>query len=342
MTEFKSAIIGVSARAAEHAEAYRHVPRASIVASCSRRPTERETFARRYAVPRQYDNYQEMIEKERPDLLHVVTPPDVRIEVLRCASSSAVPAVLMEKPLGTDTSNLVALTQYADVSSPKVVVNHQLHFHQRMRELRRKVQDGALGDIALVEASARHNLAYQGTHLLQAIRAFMRPASPAAVMGQVAGAAGLDDPHHHWAPDDALAQITFDGGQRAFLRCGHGAPASRGAGSEIYKHKRIAVYGDRGHVRWSMNGWETFIDGQRVSGTHDYVQEDLLAQAALTNAVLDWIVDEQAQPSLDLASALEDFGVMLGIYASALERTSCPLPFAPNSMLLPQLRGALQ
>ena len=57
--------------------------------------------------------------------------------------------------------------------------------------LQRLVQDGAIGDVRFIEASARMNLAYQGTHSLQAIGAFNPGGVPATVFGQVSGAKGL-------------------------------------------------------------------------------------------------------------------------------------------------------
>ena len=54
----------------------------------------------------------------------------------------------------------------------KVAINHQLQFHPRRLVLQRLVNEGAIGKLRFVDASSGLNLAYQGTHSLQAIGAF--------------------------------------------------------------------------------------------------------------------------------------------------------------------------
>ena len=44
---------------------------------------------------------------------------------------------------------------------------------------------------------------------------------------------------------------------QATLRCGENAPRVP-RGDAIYQHKRIAVYGMKGYVHWTMWGWETY------------------------------------------------------------------------------------
>lgn len=47
------------------------------------------------------------------------------------------------------------------------------------------------------------------------------------------------------------------------------------------------MYGSGGHVAWSVWSWEAFVDGELHSGTHDYGEEDVRGQAAMTNALFD-------------------------------------------------------
>ena len=184
------------------------------------------------------------------------------------------------------------------------------------------------------------NLAYQGTHALQAISAFNPGASPVDVFGQVSGAGGLrETPKHHYAPDQCTAVINYDNGVSALLRCGDLAP--RVVDGPVNMHKRIAVYGEAGFAHWTMHGWETRIGNIPRDGTHVYAEEDVLGQAAMTEAMMDWIKDDRAVNPLNIDSALKDFGVILGIYESALERSVVKLPSNPPSGMIEQLRSAL-
>ncbi len=338
----KCAIIGVSGgRARGLAEAYRHVSRGRLVAVSSRQRDKLEAFGSAFGVPAMYTDYREMFERERPDLVHVNTPPSVRLEIFKAAEAAGVPAVLVEKPLAIQGEDYLAIQAFARISRVKIAVNHQLHFHPRRNLLQRQVRDGAIGNLRFIEASAGMNPAYQGTHALQAISAFNPDAAPLDVFGQVSGAEGLaETPRHHYAPDECTGVVNFDNGVSALLRCGAVAPRVI-VGGTINVHKRIAVYGERGFVHWTMHGWETRIDNKHERGEHVYAEEDLLGQAAMTEAMIDWLADDTAVHPLNIEAALSDFSVILGIYESALSRSVVTLPFSPSPDLVGKLRNAL-
>jgi predicted dehydrogenase len=202
------------------------------------------------------------------------------------------------------------------------------------------VREGGIGELRFIEATARLNLAYQGTHALEMVCSFNGGARPTHVIGQVAGECGLAGTKGHHAPDESVASIAFDNGVRAQLLCGGNAPAV-GAGPE-HTHKRIAVYGTRGLVQWTMKGWErSGAEGSIEAGSLDYAAQDVLAQAALTEAAFDWLEDDRKVHPTNLQSSLEQFNVVLGIYASALGRAGVALPVEPEPDLIEKLRAAL-
>ena len=335
---YRCAIIGASgARASGHAEAYKHIKRGKLLAASARTRDKLLEFGDRFQIRALYGDYREMLLKERPDLVHVNTPPTVRLEVLVAAAEAGVPAIILEKPVAIQGEDWLALDRFARGAEVKVAVNHQLHFHPRRRELQRLVRDGVIGDVLFTEASARMNLAYQGTHLLEAIGAFNHGARPTSVFAQLSGAEGLrESPRKHFAPDRSLAAITYDTGARAQLQCGTNAPVV-GSG-RISRHKRIAVYTTRGHLDWTMSSWAVYRDGTLEVGDHDYPDEDILGQAALTESMFDWLEDDAAVHPTNLGSSLRDFNVVLGIYMSALRRQVVALPIHPEANLIQALR----
>ena len=343
---YKCAIIGVSGgRARGHADAFRHVKRGRLAAVSSRNKDKLDAFADEFNVGPRYTDYREMLQKERPDLVFVNTPPNVRLEILEAAKGAGTPALVVEKPIAIAGEDFRAIREFAATSGktddgPKVAINHQLHFHPRRQRLQSLVAEGRIGEVRFVEASCGMNLAYQGTHSLQAIGAFLPGRRPLSVFGQVSGASGLrDTPGKHFAPDESLATVKFEGGVDAVLRCGANAP--RVDDGPIYMHKRIAVYGTTGWVLWTMSSWETSIDGTRDGGSHEYFGEDVHGQAALTEAMFDWMENGKTVHPLHLGAALSDFNIILGLYQSALHRTVVELPVEPEDSLVGRLRKAL-
>jgi predicted dehydrogenase len=343
MSDYKTAIIGVSGgRARGHAEAYAHIDGGRLVAVSSRDAEKVADFGDEFGVPARYTDYREMMAREKPDLVHVNTPPDVRLEVFEAAAEAGVPALLVEKPLAIDGEDFAAMRDWASrAPAVKIAVNHQLHFQPRRALLQERVMDGAIGEVRFIDASAGLNLAYQGTHALQAIGAFHPAGVPRSVFAQVSGADGLSDtPGQHFAPDRCLASIDFDDGVTARLQCGEQAPRVGREG--LHTHKRIAVYGTRGFVHWWMWGWEISVDGVVESGRHEYPQQDILGQAAMTEAMFDWLGEDNAVHPLCLDNSLRDFNVVLGIYTSAIRREVIDLPCEPQSGLIPALRTYLR
>lgn len=341
---YKCAIIGVSgSRAREHAEAYQHIRRGQLTAISTRQRDKLDEFGDQFGIAARYTDYREMFAKEQPDLVHVNTPPTVRLEIMEAAEAARIPALIMEKPLACQGEDFIAIRDFARRSSVKIAINHQLHFHPRRMALQRLVRDGKIGDIRFIEASARMNLAYQGTHSLQAIGAFLPGSRPTTVFGQVAGTNGLQETRRqHYAPDQSLAKLTYDNGVHAILQCGPNAPHVQRDDERINTHKRIAVYGTRGYVYWTMWSWETFLEGVSDAGTHAYPEEDILGQAGMTEAMFDWLEDDTAIHPLNLELALQDVNIILGMYMSALHHSVIDLPVEPEPDLIAKLRRQLE
>jgi predicted dehydrogenase len=338
---YKCAIIGVGGgRAKGHAEAYRHIQRGQLAAISTRRADKLEEFGAAFGVAVHYTDYREMLHKERPDLVHVNTPPDVRLEVFQAAEAAGVPALIVEKPLAIQGEDYREIVQFARSAKIKIAVNHQLHFHPRRLLLQQAVRQGKIGEIRFIDATCGMNLACQGTHILQAISAFNPFGVPNAVFGQVAGAEGLEDtPRQHLAPDQCTASIDFDNGVQAQMRCGTNAPEV--GDGPVNSHKRITVYGSEGFAQWTMHGWELRTQGRTESGSHIYSEEDILGQAAMIEAMFNWLADEAAEHPLNLESSLIDFNVVLGLYTSALLHEQIALPMAPAADLIKLLRWQL-
>jgi hypothetical protein len=90
-----------------------------------------------------------------------------------------------------------------------------------------------------------------------------------------------------------------------------------------------------------MWSWEIGVEGRIESGVHEYPDEDILGQARMTEAMFDWMEDDNAVHPLCLQQALVEFNTVLGIYISALERRPVALPCDPAGHLIERLRSDL-
>ena len=90
-----------------------------------------------------------------------------------------------------------------------------------------------------------------------------------------------------------------------------------------------------------MWSWRMDIGGQTVRGEHDYAAEDILGQAALTEAMFDWLDDDRKVHPLNLARSMDDFALLLAIYTSGLTRAPVTLPHTSPPELIARMRAGL-
>ena len=327
----KSAILGCGPRAKGHALAYQHVHKSKLAAVCDMDEKRLHPFAQEFGVPATYTDPHEMLDKEKPDLLHIVTRPNLRVELLTLAHEHKVPAVLVEKPLALDADDFNAIVDLSKITATKISVNHQLRFHPKLLDLLRDVEEGKIGQVQFIDASSRLNLAGQGTHVLNLVFAFNAGVRPELVFGNVCGKSQLDT--HHPAPDMAVAQLNFPNRVRCLLACGLNAGATSDD-PKNHMHKRIAVYGTEGFVHWQMMSWErSTTEVKYERGEKDYRAQDVLGQGAMTDAMFDWLDDGKVHPNC-LDTSLAETNTVLGLYASAVQGKPIELPYEPKESLL--------
>ncbi|MEI6500672.1 MAG: Gfo/Idh/MocA family oxidoreductase, partial [Armatimonadota bacterium] len=249
---YKCAFLGCGGRARGHAAAYEHLTRGQKVACCDLDETRLDAFAADFAIPRKYQNLDEMLEKEQPDLVHMVTRPNLRHGLMKHLSDAGVKAVLVEKPICIGADDYYQLRELQAQSPTKFAVNHQLRHHPMILQLLADVQAGKFGEVKFIDASAVLPMSGQGVHVLDLMFAFNGYAPVQTVFGASSGYTDLGCEHP--SPQDAESLITFTNGTRAALQAGVGSPMFEEGPS--WGHKRIAVYGTHGYFHWRMNAWE--------------------------------------------------------------------------------------
>ena len=336
---FKCAFLGCGPRARRHAHAYRDVRRGTIAAICDLDTARLEAFGEEFGVKSRYTDVHDMLEKERPDLLHIVTLPSLRVPLMSIAAEHNVPVAIVEKPIALWGEDWRQLKQLSDSCSTRFAVNTQLHFHARNLELKRDVAEGRIGEIRCIDVSARSTPLDQGVHVLELAHSYNGFGTMTNVFGQVGGPQMLDS--RQPSPAVAEASIMFDDNVHVVLVCGACAPRATES-DKIYHHKRISVYGTRGFVQWTMASWERLTPEKGYeTGEHDYGTEDDLAQARLTEACFDWLNDDGKPHPTRLERSLTQFNVILGLYMSALSHQPVDLPCTPPDGLREALRERL-
>lgn len=332
---FRCAFLGCGPRANGHAAAYGHITRGRIVALCDMNEERLNDFGDKYGVPTRYTDLDEMLATEKPDVVHCVTDPTLRVPLMTRLAEAGVPGVIVEKPVCIGASDYTALRALEARAGTKFAVNHQLRHHPRILEFLQDVEEGAIGQVRMIDASAVLPMSGQGVHVLDLMFAFNGYAAPQTVFG---ASSGYDDINGtHPSPRTAETMVTFENGVRALLQAGAGAPQFIEGPS--WMHKRIAVYGTHGFRHWWMSGWEKSLpDGNVEKGEQVYADQDIQGQAGLTNAMFDWLEDDERVAPTNLSTSLDEWLVILAGYLSTVEARPVDMPLEPPDDLLERFK----
>lgn len=108
-------------------------------------------LADRFAVQRIHRSVEDLLAAERPDVIHVLTPPHTHADVAIAALERGV-HVLVEKPLAIDSSEVERMEAAARKGGAMLTVDHNRLFDPVMLAARELVDSGALGDVVAIES----------------------------------------------------------------------------------------------------------------------------------------------------------------------------------------------
>jgi predicted dehydrogenase len=343
MARYRAAVIGCGGRSGPHLEAYRHVNRADVVACCDSAQEKARSTAGRYGLA-EYTDAARMLKQESPDLVHIVTPPDRRADLMQLVSEAGIPACTVEKPVATGVADWKRLRELNVASPTKFAVCHQFRWHEHVMRCRDAIRDGDLGDLALLDFSAGFNIAWQGTHILNYARGLNGDQPVSRVFGTCSGDRQMIGIHP--GPDTTVGLVAFANGVRGVWNTGYTAPRC-GDPQVSWQHVRLAAYGERGRILWEEFGrWEIVSGARREAGDFGdmdtWMRRNIAAQGRFHEAMLDWIEDDAAVPGTALSQSLHEWKVVLALYASAIDRRPLELElFDPPEDLFGRLGDAL-
>jgi predicted dehydrogenase len=140
----KVAIIGCGKIADAHASQIQRIKGCEIVAVCDRELLMAKQLADRFPVRACYGDVGEMLDRAKPDVVHITTPPQGHYSIAReCLEAGA--HVYVEKPFTVHAHEAHALIALANEKGLKVTAGHDDQFTHVARRMRSLVRSGYLG-----------------------------------------------------------------------------------------------------------------------------------------------------------------------------------------------------
>ncbi len=163
---------------ATHAGAVARSRDCRLLAGCDIAGERRRRFARRWGCRAVYAALGPMLERHRPDILHVATPTGTHERIVTEACEGRVPLIVCEKPLAPAAAAAQRLVSRCAASGTVLMVNHERRYSRDYLHLRRTMAAGPLGELQSVTArvymgrgqAPEEILLSDGTHMVDILR----------------------------------------------------------------------------------------------------------------------------------------------------------------------------
>jgi predicted dehydrogenase len=152
------AVVGCGKIADGHVGEILKMDNVHLVGVCDLEILMAEQLAKRHKVEKYYDNFEELLEKESPDVVHITTPPQVHLP-LAVKAMDAGCHVYVEKPIALNYADAEAIVRHAEKTDKKLTVGHSFAFDPPALVVRELMARGVLGDPVHVESYFGYNLA---------------------------------------------------------------------------------------------------------------------------------------------------------------------------------------
>ncbi|MSS71498.1 MAG: Gfo/Idh/MocA family oxidoreductase [Candidatus Latescibacteria bacterium] len=302
-----------------HAAGYLACPDTEIVACADIKPENAEAFAQKHNVPRTYEDYREMLTKERPDIVSVCVWIALHAPIVLDCARAGVKAIHSEKPMAPTFGEAVDMVRVCAERGVQLTFNHQRRFEPSFRKARDLARSGVVGQIRQMEGYCG-NILDLGTHWID-MMCFFNDDQPAEwVIGQVDS---REEKLVFGVPveNQALCSFQWKNGVRGLLETGPGI-ANAGCSLRLLGADGIIEVGvpDGPAVRYASEKTSGWVVPEIEGG--------LRGGDIFTRAIFDLVdaLKTGREPELSGRKALQATEVIFACYESSRRRARIDLP----------------
>ena len=139
---------------ASYADALQDRPEFELVAAAERDPTRRNAFIERYGVDNVYDDAEEMLRKEKLEIVAIPTNTRPRADLTVLAVECGAKGIITEKPMAytlEDADRMVKACADANVPLVCGAISTSEYSFEKAKEI---IESGEIGDVVSIEASS--------------------------------------------------------------------------------------------------------------------------------------------------------------------------------------------
>lgn len=139
-------VIGIQGIGRSHLRGFQRHPQVNVVAVADANADAAAQAAKEFQVERHYADYQEMLAKERLDIVSIGTPNFLH-HPMTIAALQAGCHVLCEKPMAMNAAEAKEMLAVAKQAGKRIMIHFSYRFTPPSLALKQQVEDGMLGQI---------------------------------------------------------------------------------------------------------------------------------------------------------------------------------------------------
>lgn len=309
-----------------------------------------QAAARSHAL-RSYADYQQMLEKEKPDLVCIAPRCTDEHHAMALAALRVGAHLYLEKPITQTLAEADELLALANRAGLKIVVAHQMRLAPNLLALKQAIEDGLLGELLEIRAHGKQDhraggedLVVLGVHLFDLMRFLAgEPLWCAARILQAGHEITPKDAHPATenigpvAGDEILAEFAFAKGI-------HAAFVSRAKNRELAGPWGMELTGSKGSVRilmemvpriyrlkdgdWTAQGKASEWRLWEQDPTLNWAESERGFARANERVANDWLtaITQRREPVCSGYAGMRALEVAMAVFAAGLARGRVAFP----------------
>jgi D-apiose dehydrogenase len=145
--KFRGVGIGAGYFASFQYEAWSRIPEVEITAICDRSEPKARSLMAQYGIARYYEEWQRMIESERPSFVDIITPPAAHEEMCAFAATHGV-HIICQKPLAPALGTSKRIVEIAKAADVRFMVHENWRWQPWYRKIKEIRDAGGIGTFA--------------------------------------------------------------------------------------------------------------------------------------------------------------------------------------------------
>ncbi len=267
-----------------------------------------------------YHDYQEMLRRERPEIVRICTPVSSHCEITTACARAGVKAILCEKPMALDMEGAESMIAECAQAGAKLAIGHMRRHSAHHQFVKRFIDRGELGKLSHLSASCPSNFMEWGTHFVDLMLWYAGEVE--WVMGQIHG---IGAPRHRFGFIDVapvVGYFKFASGAVGLLET-----AISGTRDEDCS-QLIHIRGERGELVVPLAGSEHGAPRYCRDGSLTWIAPEIHHVSAFQLEIenLCDCIEQDKTPLADGRSGMKALEVLLAITESARTRGKVSIP----------------